>query len=98
MVFVWKNIIYLVGGLYFSEFCVIMNMSRELEYNKKGNIQFWYVECPPKNLGRHLSHRLKCHFFIVITKKVKRNKMMAMSFRTLIIKVLVFMHQASSLS
>ena len=76
--------------MYFYELYVIMNMSRKLEYNKKGNIQFLCVECLPEKTERHLSYSLKCHFFIVITKKVRRNKMMAMSFSTFIIKVLVF--------
>ena len=71
---------------------------KETSYNKKGTFNFCMLNVCPRNLFRHLSQRLKCHFFIVITKKVRRNKMIAMSFSTLIIKVLVFMHQASSLS
>ena len=31
-------------------FYVIMNMSRKLAYNKKGNIQFREVECLPNKL------------------------------------------------
>ena len=59
---------------------------------KKGNIQFWLVECLPKiNLFRHLIHRrIKCHFFITTIKLIRRNKMIAMIFRTFNIKVLVF--------
>ena len=47
---------------------------RETSYNKKGNIQFLHTECLPVWV-RHLSHRLKCHFFITKTSKVKSSKM-----------------------
>ncbi len=58
---------------------------------KKGNIQFCYVECLPNyKIVRHLSLRLKCHFFIAITKVVRSNKMIAMYLRTFIIKILFF--------
>ena len=35
-------------------FYVIMYVARKLAYNKKGNIQFFRVECLPKYLARHL--------------------------------------------
>ena len=58
-----------------------MNMSRQLEYNKKGKRLVWITECLPK---------IKCHFFITTIKMIRRNKMIVMSFSTFIIKVLVF--------
>ena len=58
---------------------------------KKGNIQFWFVECLPQlKLCGHLSHRLKCHFFITATNKDRSDKMIAMYLRTFIIKILLF--------
>jgi len=41
---------------------------------------------------RHLSHRLKCHFFIANTKKVSRNKMIAINFKNFKIKVSNFIN------
>ena len=63
----------------------------DLHKIKKGNIQFWFVECLPQlKLCGHLSHRLKCHFFITATNAVRSNKMIAMYLRTFIIKILFF--------
>ena len=72
-----------------------MNMSRKLAYNKKGNIQFREVECLPNKLpyGTYsvtLILANECHFFITTIITIRRNKMIAMSLRTFIIKVLVF--------
>ncbi len=39
-------------------------------------------------IGWHLSHGLKCHFFITIIKMIKRNKMIVMYLRIFIIKSL----------
>ena len=45
---------------------------------------------PKRHLSRHLSHRLKCHFFITATNKDRSDKMIAMYLRTFIIKILFF--------
>ena len=66
-------------------------VKENLNIIKKGNIQFWFVECLPKlKLCGHLSHRLKCHFFITATNKDRSDKMIAMYLRTFIIKILLF--------
>lgn len=44
----------------------------------------------PKKLDGHLIHGIKCHFFITTIIMIRRNKMIAMSFKTFTIKVLVF--------
>ena len=38
----------------------------------------------------HLSHRLKCHFFIANTNKVRSDKMIEMYLKIFIIKILFF--------
>jgi len=70
--------------------CVIINMSRKLAYNKKEH-SVCNTECLPKrHLSRHLSHRLKCHFFIANTNKVRSDKMIEMYLKNFIIKILFF--------
>lgn len=54
-------------------FCVTMYLMKETSYNKMGTFSFAMLK-----LGGHLSHRLKCHFFISITIIVKRDKMIVM--------------------
>ena len=65
-------------------------MSRKLAYNKKGTFSFSHTECLPYILVRHLSHRLKCHFFIANTNKVRSDKMIEMYLKIFIIKILFF--------
>ena len=53
-----------------------MYLARKFAYNKKGNIQFWYVECLPVILVVTFnSFELSVYFFITKTNKVKSSKM-----------------------
>ena len=63
---------------------------KEASYNKKWNIQFLHVECLPIIWVGHLSHRLKCHFFITIISMIKSSKMSDRYFRTNMLYVLLF--------
>ncbi len=68
-----------------------MYLSRELAYNKKGNIQFFRVECLPVILQQTFnSFELSVYFFITTIKMIRRNKMIVMYLRTFMIKVLFF--------
>ena len=72
-----------------------MYLSRKLEYNKKGNIQFSYIECLPNKLpyGTYSSTLILAnerHFFITTIKMIRRNKMIVMNFKTFKTKVLFF--------
>ena len=59
--------------------------------HKKGNIQFFQVECLPYVFWRHLIQaKIKCHFFITKIKMIMSSKMIEMSSKTLIINVLNF--------
>ena len=45
----------------------------------------------PEKSKRHLIYcKIKCHFFITIIIMIRRNKMIAMKFKTFMIKVFVF--------
>ena len=51
-----------------------MNLARELAYNKKGNIQFFRVECLPVILQQTFnSFELSVYFFITTIKMIRRN-------------------------
>lgn len=51
-----------------------MNLARELAYNKKGNIQFFRVECLPVILQQPFnSFELSVYFFITTIKMIRRN-------------------------
>jgi len=69
---------------------------KETSYNKKGNIQFCYVECLPNEMpiGNYkcdtYSNANECHFFISITRIVRIDKMIVMYLRTFITKILFF--------
>ena len=64
---------------------------RKLHKIKKGTFSFRMLNVYPFCLDRHLiSDEIKCHFFITTIMMIRRNKMIEMSFKTLIIKVLVF--------
>ena len=61
---------------------VIMYVMKETSYNKKGNIQFFKVECLPIYRYRHLiSYEIRCHFFITIINMIRSNKMKDMKRR-----------------
>ena len=58
---------------------------------KMGTFSLAMLNVYPKLFGRHLIQmRIKCHFFITTIITIRRNKMIEMSFKTFIIKVLVF--------
>ena len=68
---------------------------REISYNKKGTFSFsrlnvYLNKLPYGTYSATLILTNECHFFMAITRKVRSNKMIAMSLRTFIIKVLVF--------
>ena len=53
-----------------------MYLARKFAYNKKGNIQFFRVECLPVILVETFnSFELSVYFFITKTNKVKSSKM-----------------------
>ena len=64
---------------------------KELHKIKKGTFSLAMLNVYPKLFGRHLIHmRIKCHFFITTIIMIRRNKMIVMYRRTLIIKFLFF--------
>ena len=69
-----------------------MYLARELAYNKKEEHSIRQVNVASKNRLDTLSMLKSVYFFIANTSKVESNKMIAMSFRTFIIKVLVFIN------
>lgn len=51
-----------------------MYLAGKVAYNKKGNIQFWYVECLPVILQQTFnSFELSVYFFITTIKMIRRN-------------------------
>ena len=76
-----------------SLFYVIMNMTRRLAYNKKEEHLISQVNVASKLFELTLYQCWKSvYFFIASTNKVESNKMIAMSFKTFKIKVLVFIN------
>ena len=67
-----------------------MYLARELAYYKKEEHSIRQVNVTSKNRLDTLSMLKSVYFFIANTSKVESNKMIAMSLRTFIIKVLVF--------
>ena len=55
---------------------------REISYNKKETFKYACLNVYLL-VDRHLiSYEIRCHFFMAITKKVSRNKMIEMFFKT----------------
>ena len=72
-----------------------MYLSRKLAYNKKKAFSFVESECLPNYMPMALNLATliltnECHLFITIIIIIMRNKMIAMSFKTFIIKVFIF--------
>ena len=69
---------------------ILVCKQRKLHKIKKETFSFAMLNVYPNFFVRHLSHRLKCHFFITTIMTIRRNKMIVMYRKTLITKFLFF--------